>query len=139
MFTICRWTEFRKTSDRVLQADAVAFKADIFAHIAEVKLERRLAQELHQECAVRAGWVFGYDDKCGSENLHQPSPLNGRFAANVEGRYQYRIGLQGNLYPGELRPIPLLLLTTLTTYYSYYSYYSYYLLLTTYYLLLTTY
>ena len=93
MFTICRWTEFRKTSDRVLQTDAVAFKAEIFAHIAEVKLERRLAQELHQECAVRAGWIFGYDDKCGSEYLHLPSPLNGRFAANVEGRYQYRIGL----------------------------------------------
>lgn len=75
-------------------------KSKIFAHMAEVRAERKLAMRLAQECASRSGWAFAYDDKCGSNYLHLPSQL--RESASTQGRYHYRFGLQANLIPGDL-------------------------------------
>eukprot|EP00965_Chrysotila_dentata_P236046 6201111-Pleurochrysis_carterae.AAC.1 len=57
---------------------------------------------MHQLCVGKRGWLFQYDDKCGSQFLHLPAPPGGRFNARSAGRYQYRWALQGNLFPGGL-------------------------------------
>lgn len=75
-------------------------KAEIFRHMLDVKSERRKAMALHQACVVRAGWIFQYDDKCGSEYVHLPAYV--RESAAVATRWKYRFGLQGNLTPGAL-------------------------------------
>lgn len=75
-------------------------KAEIFAHMAEMRAERKLAMRMAQECASKSGWAFQYDDKCGSSYLHLPAQI--RETPTTLGRYRYRFGLQGNLIPGAL-------------------------------------
>lgn len=75
-------------------------KKQILAHIVEVRAERKRAIRLAQECSSKSGWVFQYDDKCGSEYLHLPFQV--REAAATQSRYKYRFGLHGNLAPGLL-------------------------------------
>lgn len=58
--------------------------------------------KLHQECVGRMGWVFEYDDKCGSEYVHLPAYVRECNSNDVQGRWKYRFGLQGNLTPGVL-------------------------------------
>lgn len=78
----------------------VQIKQEIFAHMAHVRAERKRAMKLAQDCAAKAGWLFAYDDKCGSSYLHLPALL--RDTAATQSRYRYRFGLQGNLAPGVL-------------------------------------
>ena len=84
-------------------------------------------QVLFKEMAAQKNSIAGYDDKCGSEYIHLPSPKGGRepgmitkdmhhvliydsikfihlyhTAGDVASRWKYRIGLQGNLFPGAL-------------------------------------
>lgn len=75
-------------------------KAEIFAHMVEVKAERKKAQLMHQECSARQGMLFQYDDKCGSDYVHLPAYA--REPGEHTSRYRYRFGLQGNLVPGTL-------------------------------------
>lgn len=75
-------------------------KREIFQHIVEVRAERKLAMRMAQECNSKSGWLFQYDDKCGSKYLHLPATL--RETASMQNRYKYRFGLQGNLTPGVL-------------------------------------
>lgn len=75
-------------------------KAEIFAHITEVRAERKRVMAMAQNCALRSDWVFQYDDKCGSSYLHLPYEV--REVAAMQNRYKYRFGLQANLAPGIL-------------------------------------
>lgn len=75
-------------------------KAQIFEHIAEVRAERKRVMVLAQNCSLRSGWAFQYDDKCGSQYLHLPFKV--REASALQGRYKYRFGLHANLVPGVL-------------------------------------
>lgn len=75
-------------------------KRELFSHMAEVRAERKLAIKMAQDCSLRSGWAFGYDDKCGSTYLHLPA--HAREMAATQSRYHYRFGLQGNLIPGVL-------------------------------------
>lgn len=81
-------------------ASPSAIKEEIFAHMAEVRAERKRATKMAQDCASKSGWAFQYDDKCGSQYLHLPVQV--RETAATQGRYHYRFGLQGNLIPGTL-------------------------------------
>lgn len=75
-------------------------KHQIFSHMADVRAERRRAMKIAQDCAAKSGWLFQYDDKCGSNYLHLPMQM--RETAASQSRYKYRFGLQGNLVPGVL-------------------------------------
>lgn len=75
-------------------------KREIFAHMADIRAERRRVNKMSQECASKSGWSFQYDDKCGSSYLHLPAQV--RESAATQNRYHYRFGLQGNLVPGVL-------------------------------------
>lgn len=86
--------------ERMQMASPQVVKEQIFAHMAEVRAERKRANRLAQDCASKAGWAFQYDDKCGSNYLHLPAQV--RETAAAQGRYQYRFGLQGNLIQGTL-------------------------------------
>ena len=100
-----RWIEYRQAppAKRAAMGRASDIKADIFAHIAKVKAERRRAQEMAQECANSTKAHFQYDDKLGSQYIHGPTdPFGGRGTADIAARYQYRWGLQGNFVPGTL-------------------------------------
>lgn len=77
-----------------------ALKAQIFQHMAEVRAERKRVLTMAQNCTLRSGWAFQYDDKCGSQYLHLP--FQAREASAMQGRYQYRFGLHANLIPGVL-------------------------------------
>ena len=122
-----RWQQFRTSASRGTLGDVEAMKRDIFMHVQEVKKERDVAMEMHQRAATSRRLSYEYDDKCGSSFLHLPSP-KGRPTAATEGerqsvyihmfshaltppphthtapagRWQYRFGLHGNLYPGGL-------------------------------------
>ena len=73
------WIEFRtrKRGDGAgaTAIDARAFKERLFTHIREVKLQRTGMMRLAQECASHAGWLFGYDDACGSNFLYWPTEV----------------------------------------------------------------
>ena len=43
-----------------------------------------------------------YDDKCGSDYLHLPVYKYLRETQDWLGKWRYRVGLQGNLFPGDL-------------------------------------
>lgn len=75
-------------------------KRQILVHIMEVRAERKRAIRLAQECSSKSGWLFQYDDKCGSEYLHLPYQV--RETAATQPRYKYRFGLHSNLAPGLL-------------------------------------
>lgn len=75
-------------------------KKEIFAHMVEVREERKVAIKMAQDCAARSGWSFQYDDKCGSTYVHLPALV--RETSATQSRYKYRFGLQGNLSPGLL-------------------------------------
>lgn len=75
-------------------------KRELFAHMTEVRQERKRAVKMAQDCAAKSGWLFQYDDKCGSNYLHLPAFV--RESAEVQSRYKYRFGMQGNLSPGLL-------------------------------------
>ena len=80
-----KWLTYRTSANRD-RGDAEAVKHDIFQHIHEVKRERHRAQEFHQMCSQRVGWLFEYDDKCGSSYMHLPAPRGGRFTASEQGK-----------------------------------------------------
>jgi hypothetical protein len=67
-----KWIEFRTSSRHLNALDVRKFKEEIHCHIRDVKGQRARAQQLAQECASRAGWVFEYDDACGSNFLYMP-------------------------------------------------------------------
>lgn len=75
-------------------------KRELFSHMAEIRAERRCIMKMAQECASKSGWLFAYDDKCGSNYLHLPAVV--RETAATQSRYKYRFGMQGNLVPGIL-------------------------------------
>lgn len=79
---------------------AAELKREIFAHMSDVRAERKVALRMVQECMSKSGWVFQYDDKCGSSYLHLPAQV--RETAASQSRYKYRFGLQANLSPGLL-------------------------------------
>ena len=68
-------------------------------HVVEMKKERAVAMDLHREAQGRSGWVFEYDDKCGSHFCHLPCGAGGR---DGDGRWKYQIGVQCNLFIGAL-------------------------------------
>ena len=43
-----------------------------------------------------------FDDKCGSKYLHLPVYISYREPSDWNSRWRYRLGMQGNLFPGEL-------------------------------------
>jgi len=101
-----RWIEFR-TSDRRLSAlDARKFKEELHWHISDVKAQRARAQQMAQECALRKGLVFEYDDACGSGFLYMP--FTPRESAAEASRYKYRFAMQCNLFPGKLLRLSLI-------------------------------
>lgn len=75
-------------------------KRQILSHIVEVRAERKRAIRMAQDCASKSGWLFQYDDKCGSNYLHLPFQV--RETSVMQSRYQYRFGLHGNLAPNVL-------------------------------------
>lgn len=72
-------------------------KAEIFAHMAEVRAERKIAMRMAQECASRSGWSFQYDDKCGSRYLHLPAQVRDT-AATQEGAISIDSGCRAISY-----------------------------------------
>ena len=79
-----KWAAFRAQPNRTF-GDVEAVKREVFTHVYEVKQERQLAMEMQQACAQRQGWLFQYDDKCGSNFLYLPSPAGGRERASTSG------------------------------------------------------
>lgn len=73
-------------------------KREIFAHMADMRKERKITIRMAQECASKSGWLFQYDDKCGSTYLHLPARQ--RDTSTTQTRYIYRFGMQGNFTPG---------------------------------------
>ena len=105
------WIDFRtrKRGDGAgaTAIDARAFKERLFTHIREVKLQRTGMMRLAQECASHSGWLFGYDDACGSNFLYWPTAV--REDGKDASRYKYRFAMQCNLYPGTLLRCSLIL------------------------------
>jgi hypothetical protein len=62
---------------------------------------------LSQQCAGTQGWLFGYDDACGSNFMYLPCAV--RDDGKVSSRYQYSFAMQCNLYPGALMRCSLIL------------------------------
>lgn len=99
-----KWTEFRTNPSkrRLLASEAQDFKTSLNQHIMEVKREREKANLLMRECQQVFYRNPEYDDKCGSDYLHFPVYHTFREPSHWTGRWRYRCGLQGNLYPGDL-------------------------------------
>eukprot|EP00965_Chrysotila_dentata_P203929 6182032-Pleurochrysis_carterae.AAC.4 len=78
-------------------------KQTLFAHLHDMRAERRAAMNMHQECAGHRAWLFEHDDKCGSIYTHLPCPKGSReTAASTSSRWKYRTAMQANLYPNAL-------------------------------------
>jgi len=104
-----RWVDFRAAAPGTYtQADARAFKEELHTHINDVKAQRRIAQQLAQECAQQADRQFEYDDGCGSMFMYAPSQGKRESAADAS-RYQYRFAMMCNLFPGHLLRLSLIL------------------------------
>ena len=73
----------------------------------QTKAERKLAEQLRQDCAQQAQWVFGLDDKCGSDFMHLPFVV--RETSKTAGKWRYRFALQGNIFPNHLLRFSLVL------------------------------
>lgn len=84
----------------MLPSEVRAKKEELSKHVQEMKAERVFAMELHREASGRSGWIFEYDDKCGSSFLHLPNCGSG--SRDGDGKWKYRIGLQANLFIGVL-------------------------------------
>lgn len=97
-----KWLKYRKAgiAERQSMGTIEEVKAEIFAHMMEVKQERKKSQQMHQDACARSGYVFQYDDKCGSDYVHLPAYA--REPGEHTNRYRYKFGLQGNLVPGTL-------------------------------------
>lgn len=83
----------------MLPSDVQAKKLELTQHVRMMRQERKVAMDLHREAAGRDGWMFEYDDKCGSHFLHLPLTSNSR---DGDGRWKYHMGLQGNMFIGLL-------------------------------------
>ena len=104
------WIEFRtrmRGGSAANALDARQIKEQLHQHIREVKAQRTAMMRLAQECASRAGWLFGYDDACGSNFLYMPAAV--RDDGKDASRYKYRFAMQCNLYPGALLRCSLIL------------------------------
>tara|TARA_B110001452_G_scaffold101705_1_gene84383 strand:+ start:387 stop:3554 length:3168 start_codon:yes stop_codon:yes gene_type:complete len=104
------WLGFRtgkRHDDDGKPIDARALKESLSTHIRDVKAQRTVCMRLAQECASQPSKIFGYDDACGSEFMYLPSME--RDDAAVASRYKYRLAMQGNLYPGHLLRLSLIL------------------------------
>jgi hypothetical protein len=84
----------------MLPSEVEAKKKELFLHVGKMKEERVFAMSLHREAAGRSNMNFEYDDKCGSAFLHLPNVGGG--SRDGDGRWKYRIGLQANLFIGDL-------------------------------------
>jgi hypothetical protein len=84
----------------MLPSEVEATKKELFLHVGKMKEERVFAMSLHREAAGRSNMNFEYDDKCGSAFLHLPNVGGG--SRDGDGRWKYRIGLQANLFIGDL-------------------------------------
>jgi len=67
-----------------------------------MRAQRVAVSRLFNEVAGSEKMTGEMDDKCGSNFLHLPSPVGGREVGPNATRWKYRIGLQGNLFPGGL-------------------------------------
>ena len=89
---------FARSDRKMLPSEVREKKTELMQHVHDMKRERKVAMELHRESVGRSNWNFQYDDKCGSQFLHLPCARGGRTAK----AWQYRIGLQANLFVGAL-------------------------------------
>eukprot|EP00965_Chrysotila_dentata_P240367 6203667-Pleurochrysis_carterae.AAC.1 len=101
------WESLRRSAKSYTIAEVADIKRDLFRHLHEMRAERRKAMSLHQECVGRSDWLFEYDDKCGSQYTHLPSPKGGRETAASSGLYKYRTAVQANLYANGLMRLSL--------------------------------
>lgn len=104
-----KWVAIRRAAPGTYtQADARKIKEELHAHINDVKAQRRIAQQLAQECAQHRDRQFQYDDGCGSSFLYSPSEGSRETAADAS-RFQYRFAMMCNLFPGHLLRLSLVL------------------------------
>ena len=99
-----KWFEYRTTpaTRKLLPSEVQAFKKQLNQHIREVKREREKANTLMRDCGYSVQRNAQFDDKCGSNYLNLPVFNAYREPPEWAGRWRYRCGLQGNLYPGDL-------------------------------------
>ena len=79
-----KWANYRAQSERWTLGDSQAMMTGIFSHVHEMRAERVMAMELHQQAAATSFKSFQYDDKCGGSFLHLPAPAS-RPVGNVAG------------------------------------------------------
>jgi hypothetical protein len=101
------WKELRKARHLYTHAQLMEMRPRIFKHALDMRRERRLGVQLFLDALGRSNTNAEYDDKCGSEYAHTPSPPGGREDGDVATRFKYRTALHGNLFEGELHRISI--------------------------------
>ena len=87
--------------DRAPRSVRDATKARHVVHIAKMRAERRVGEDLEREAGRSNGTrVACMDDKLGSHWNYIPMPDYGRETKGTSGRWKYRQALQGNSYAG---------------------------------------
>ena len=96
------WLETRTTRKNFTVEQLQQMKKEIFQHALKMRAQRVAVSRLFNESVLTNDISGEMDDKCGSEYIHLPSPIGGREVGDGSTRWKYRIGLQGNLFPGKL-------------------------------------